>query len=306
MPAGIAKLKSLRTLCFEHMDEWQDWIPCRVECEEFPCLRELSISNCPKLEGKFPHHLPSLEKLSIHACEQLVVLIPSHSVIQVLEIVECKEVVHGSVKVEKLLIEDCKELTSLCEDGLMSFVTLEIEITSCQSLVNIKLKSTLRTLTIEDCNALESLQFVMDECEEFPCLRELSIPKCPKLEGKFPHHLLSLEKLSIYACKQLVVSIPSHSMLQVLKIVGCKEVLHGSVKVEKLIIKNCEKLTSLCEDELMSFVTLEIEIKSCQSLVNIKLKSTLRTLTIEDCNALESLQFVMDECEAFPSSFIDE
>ncbi|KAL4600934.1 hypothetical protein ACB092_11G235700 [Castanea dentata] len=300
MLAGIAKLKSLRTLCFEHMVEWQDWIPCRVECEKFPCLRELSISNCPKLEGKFPHHLPSLEKLSIDACEQLVVSIPNHSVLQVLKIVGCKEVVHGSLKVEKLIIENCKELTSLCEDGLMSFVTLEIEIKSCQSLVNIKLKSTLRTLKIEGCDALESLQFVMDECEEFPCLSELSISNCPKLEGKFPQHLPSLKKLSIDTCEQLVVSIPSHSVLQVLKIVRCKEVVHGSLKVEKLIIGNCKKLTTLCEDGLMSFVTLEIEITSCQSLVNIKLKSTLRTLTIEDCNALESLQFVMDECKKFP------
>ncbi|KAM4072837.1 hypothetical protein ACB094_11G169900 [Castanea mollissima] len=255
MPAGIAKLKSLRTLCLKNMHEWQDWIPCRVEGEEFPCLRELSISNCPKLKGKFPHHLPSLEKLSIYACGQLVVSIPSHSVLQVLKIVGCKEVVHGSLKVEKLIIENCEEMTSLCEDGLMSFVTLEIETKWCQSLVNIKLKSTLRTLTIQDCNALESLQFVMDE---FPCLRELSISNCPKLEGKFPHHLPSLEKLSINA--------------------------------------------SLCEDELMSLVTQEMEIRSCQSLVNIKLKSTLRTLTIRGCNALESLQFVMDEGGASSTS----
>ncbi|KAF3954643.1 hypothetical protein CMV_020033 [Castanea mollissima] len=227
----------------------------RVECEEFPCLRELSISNCPKLEGKFPHHLPSLKKLSIDACKQLVVSIPSQSKLKVLKIVGCKEVVHGSLEVEKLIIENCKEVTSLCEDGLMSFVTLKIEIKSCQSLVNIKFKSTLRTLTIEDCNALESLQFVMDE---FPCLHELSISNCPKLEAKFLHHLPSLEKLSINA--------------------------------------------SLCEDELMSLVTQEMEIRSYQSLVNIKLKSTLRTLKIRYCDALESLQFVMDEGGASSTS----
>ncbi|KAL4600913.1 hypothetical protein ACB092_11G234000 [Castanea dentata] len=234
IPVGIAKLKSLRTLCFKDMPEWQDWIPCRVECEEFPYLRELSISNCPKLEGKFPHHLPSLKKLFIDACEQLVVSIPSHSVLQV----------------EKLIIKNCEKLTSLCEYELMSLVTLEIKIKSCQSLVNI------------NCNALESLQFVMDECEEFPCLSELFISNCPKLEGKFPHYLPSLEKLSIDACEQLVVSIPSHSVLQVLKIVGCKEVVHGS----------------------------------------LKLKSTLRTLKINSCNALESLQFVMDEGGASSTS----
>ncbi|KAF3954864.1 hypothetical protein CMV_019844 [Castanea mollissima] len=307
MPAGIAKLKSLRTLCFKDMPEWQDWIPCRVECEEFPYLRELSISNCPKLEGKFPRHLPSLKKLSIDACEQLVVSIPSHSVLQVLEIVGCKEVVHGSLKVEKLIIENCKKLTSLCEDGLMSFVTLEIEIKSCQSLVNIKLKSTLRTLKISSCNALESLQFVMDEGgasstssllmneENLSCignnnvslLEHLEIFDCPSLKCVSTIVDLSamLKRLEIGGCPNLT-SLSSKDILpttlKVLHVDNCPELelivdeLHKDTLLEDLLIRNCEKLRRLPRGlhELCHLKKIYLEerdslISNCPSLKRI-------------------------------------
>ncbi|KAL0006801.1 hypothetical protein SO802_008303 [Lithocarpus litseifolius] len=45
----LKSFQSLETLRFEDMQEWQDWIPCKVDYEEFPCLHELSISQCPKL-----------------------------------------------------------------------------------------------------------------------------------------------------------------------------------------------------------------------------------------------------------------
>ncbi|KAL0006966.1 hypothetical protein SO802_008468 [Lithocarpus litseifolius] len=272
IPAGIAKLKSLRTLRFEDMDEWQGWIPCKVECEEFPCLRELSIINCPKL-GKFSYHLPQLEKLFIFACKQLVVSIPSHSVIQVLEIVGCKEVVHGSVKVEKLIIKNCEELTSLCEDGLMSFVTLEIEIKSCQSLANIKLKSTLRTLTIKECSALESLEFAMDEGgvsstssllmneENLSCignnkdalLEHLLIYSCEKLKSlpRGLHELCHLEEIDIYECNSLVSlgdSLPTNLI--------------------SLTINFCEKLEALPNNMHNLNFLQDLSIYSCPSIVS--------------------------------------
>ncbi|XP_050281088.1 putative disease resistance RPP13-like protein 1 [Quercus robur] len=64
---GEGRLKSfqnLETLCFEDMQEWQDWIPYGIEHGGFPRLRNLFISQCPKLQGELPRHLPSLEKFS--------------------------------------------------------------------------------------------------------------------------------------------------------------------------------------------------------------------------------------------------
>ncbi|KAF3948151.1 hypothetical protein CMV_025818 [Castanea mollissima] len=306
MPAGIAKLKSLRTLCFKDMDEWQDWIPCRVEGEEFPCLCELSIFNCPKLRN-FSYHLPSLEKLSIYACKQLVVSIPSHSVIQVLEIVRCKEVVHGSLKVEKLIIRNCKKLTSLCEDELMSFVTLEIEINSCQSLVNIKLKSTLRTLTIKGCNALESMQFVMDEGgasstssllmneENLSCignnnaslLEHLEILGCTSLKcvSTIVDQSAMLKRLDIKFCPNLTSLSSKHILpttLKVLHVMVCPELelivdeLHKDTLLEELKIWNCEKLRrlprglhELCHLKKFYLEERDSLISNCPSLKHI-------------------------------------
>ncbi|KAF3951533.1 hypothetical protein CMV_022829 [Castanea mollissima] len=320
MPAGIAKLKSLRTLYFENMYEWQDWIPHKVECEEFPCLRELSISKCPKL-GKLSYHLPSLEKLSIHACEQLVVSIPSH-LLQVLKIVGCKEVVHGHVKVEKLIIENCKVLTSLCKDELMSLVTLEIEIESCQSLVNIKLKSTLRTLTIKDCNALESLQFVMDEGgasstssllmneENLSCignnnaslLEHLKISYCPSLKcvSTIVDLAAMLKHLDIKNCPNLT-SLSSRdtlpTTLKVLRLLDCPKLesivdkLNKDTILEHLIIYHCQKLRCLPRGLHELYHLKKIDIYGCNNLISLGdlLPTNLRSLEIEYCKKLEAL-----------------
>ncbi|XP_044471329.1 putative disease resistance RPP13-like protein 1 [Mangifera indica] len=64
---------SLETLSFQDMERWEGWIPHEnEEAKGFPHLRELSISRCSKLVGLLPKHLPSLEKLVIRSCEQLL------------------------------------------------------------------------------------------------------------------------------------------------------------------------------------------------------------------------------------------
>ncbi|KAM4072836.1 hypothetical protein ACB094_11G169800 [Castanea mollissima] len=212
-----------------------------------------------------------------------------------------------STKVEKLLIEDCKELTSLCEDGLMSFVTLEIEIKSCQSLVNIKLKSTLRTLKIEGCDALESLQFVMDEGgasstssllmneENLTCignnnvflLEHLEIYDCPSLKCVSTIVDLSamLKRLEIGGCPNLT-SLSSKDILpttlKVLHVDNCPELelivdeLHKDTLLEDLLIRNCEKLRrlprglhELCHLKKIYLEERESLISNCPSLKRI-------------------------------------
>ncbi|KAM3704563.1 hypothetical protein ACJW31_03G014800 [Castanea mollissima] len=294
--------RSLVKLCFEDMHEWQDWSSCN---QDFPCLHELSISKCPKLQEKLPHHLSSLEKLSIDACEQLVVSIPSHSVLQELIILGCKEVVHGYLKVEKLTIENCKELTSLCEDGLMSFVTLEIEIESCQSLVNIKLKSTLRTLTIKGCNALESLQFENLSYignKNVSLLEHLKISNCPSLKciSTIIDLATMLKRLDIEECPN-VTSLSSRdtlpTTLKFLRLADCPELesivekLNKDTLLEHLLIYSCEKLKSLPRGLHELCHLQEIDIYGCNSLISLGdfLPTNLRSLEIEECEKLEAL-----------------
>jgi Leucine-rich repeat (LRR) protein len=68
----LQPFRSLETLHFENMQEWENWIPC----EEIPKLRKLSIERCPKLVGKLPN-LPLLENIVINECKQLAISISS-------------------------------------------------------------------------------------------------------------------------------------------------------------------------------------------------------------------------------------
>ncbi|GAB4841369.1 hypothetical protein Ancab_022097 [Ancistrocladus abbreviatus] len=52
----------LEEVGFEFMEEWEEWI---VEGAYFPSLKKLQLSDCPKLRGCLPAHLPSLEQLEI-------------------------------------------------------------------------------------------------------------------------------------------------------------------------------------------------------------------------------------------------
>nr|POE82882.1 putative disease resistance rpp13-like protein 1 [Quercus suber] len=263
------------------LEKYGQKIVDRVECEEFPCLRELSISNCPKL-GKLPHTLPSLDKLFICACEQLVVSISSHSVLQELKIEGCPWVVH--------------------------------------ELINIKLKSTLRTLTIEGCSALESLEFVMDEGrasstssslkneENLSCignnnaslLEHLEISNCPSLKciSTIVDLATMLKHLKIEECSNLT-SLSSRdtlpTTLKVLKLVGCPKLesivdeLNMDTLLEEFLIICCEKLRCLPRGVL--YHLKKITIHDCNSLISLEdlIPTDLRSLEIEECEKLVTL-----------------
>ncbi|KAK8609279.1 hypothetical protein V6N13_061728 [Hibiscus sabdariffa] len=69
--------QSLKTLKFERMPEWEDWELLEEEAGvPLPCLQELYLINCPKLEGDLPKFLPSLLKLVISNCPQLAAAVP--------------------------------------------------------------------------------------------------------------------------------------------------------------------------------------------------------------------------------------
>lgn len=71
---------SLETLCFEDMQELEEWISHagtaggdQEAAKGFHSLRELSIINCSKLKGRLPQRFSSLERVVIRSCEQLLV-----------------------------------------------------------------------------------------------------------------------------------------------------------------------------------------------------------------------------------------
>uniref|UniRef100_A0A2N9GBS4 NB-ARC domain-containing protein n=1 Tax=Fagus sylvatica TaxID=28930 RepID=A0A2N9GBS4_FAGSY len=293
LPA-IGQLPSLKDLVIigmtKNMQEWKDWIPCGNEYEEFSRLRELSISRCPKLQGKLPYHLPSLEKICVRKCEELVVSIPSLPMLHELEIVGCKEVVrrntvelcslksivisipdlkslteefmHGLVKVENLTIDDCKELTSMLQDKLMFLVKLDIR--SCPSLITIGLMSTIRILKIKGCTALQSLP--MSNCT---CLEDATITECNSLtfisRGQLPS---TLKRLVIRNCVKLqsvvdVAEAPSSSSLLI-----NEENLNTSL-LEQLEIGHCPSLKFLSSRGDLPVTLKILKIWECSELTSL-------------------------------------
>ncbi|KAF3949097.1 hypothetical protein CMV_024985 [Castanea mollissima] len=319
---------SLESLCFKDMQEWKDWIPCKVEYQEFPRLRELSISQCPKLQGKLPHHVPLLEKISINGCEQLDISIPNFPKLHALEIKGCKEVVsrstdelccpkstilsipymkslteefmHGLAKVENLTIDNCKELTSLWQDEFISLITLNI--IDCSSLVNISLTSTLRTLNINGCSGLKSLS--ISNCT---CLEKASIRRCNSLtlisRGQLPQNL---KMLNIRDCENLQfladegeASSNSSSLLEYLVIWGCPSLkcLSSSgdlpTTLKRLEIWSCIELTSLSSKNELPTALKYLSVRDCPKMESIANNLpnivSLEYLRIESCAELKSL-----------------
>nr|POE58090.1 putative disease resistance rpp13-like protein 1 [Quercus suber] len=295
---------SLETLCFKDMQEWKDWIPCKVGYEEFPRLRELSICQCPKLQGKLPHHVPLLEKFSINECEQLGVSISNFPKLHALEIKGCKGVVsrstdelcfpkstilsiphvkslteefmHRLAKVENLKIDHCKELTSLWQDEFVSLITLDIR--DCSSLVNISLTSTLRTLNIVGCSGLKSLS--ISNCT---CLEKASIMRCNSLtlisRGQLPQNLKTLD---IRDCENLQFLVDEGEASS-----------NSSSLLEDLVIRGCPSLKCLSSSGDLPTTLKCLQIYSCMELTSLSSKNRLPTalkyLVVFMCPKMESI-----------------
>ncbi|KAL4600827.1 hypothetical protein ACB092_11G228100 [Castanea dentata] len=319
---------SLESLCFKDMQEWKDWIPCKVEYEEFPRLRELSISQCPKLQGKLPHHVPLLEKISINGCEQLDISIPNFPKLHALEIERCKgvvskstdelcfpkstilsipyvkslteELMHGFAKVENLTIDNCEERTSLWQDEFISLITLNIR--DCSSLVNFNLTSTLRTLNIVRCSGLKSLS--ISNCT---CLEKARIERCDSLTLISRRQLpQNLKTLNISDCENLQLladegeaSSNSSSLLEDLSIQHCPSLkcLSSSgnlpTTLKGLHILTCKELTSLSSKNELPTALKYLSVWSCPKMEsianNLPNNASLEYLHIKSCAELKSL-----------------
>ncbi|KAF2319669.1 hypothetical protein GH714_017926 [Hevea brasiliensis] len=202
----------LEALEISNMGQWDLWAWHNGvggdSVAKFPKLHELRIQSCPKLVGKLPTFLPSLEKLVISNCLLLVDL----------------PAVLPSLK--NIHISNCPHLVDLPE-VLPSLVTLSIRrcreavlrrVTNAASLISLK------HLEIKGCNELVS--WVDGKEGLLPCnLEILNVHVCPNLK-ELPsglNNLKSLKDSSISQCGSLV-SFPArglpHSLIR-LRIDSC-------------------------------------------------------------------------------------
>ncbi|KAF9665686.1 hypothetical protein SADUNF_Sadunf16G0149200 [Salix dunnii] len=279
--SSVKPFQSLKTLKFEDMAEWKSWqsssgVDVEAE-EEFPSLSELTLWNCPKLQGKLPSCLPSCVKITIAKCPVLADSDEKLPVLSELKLEECdgvtlKYMFHNSSP-STLKLGSMSKLTCLTGHFQQS-------------------RGALKVLVLSDLPNLTSLWQKGTELEnfehpQFVSLTEIGMPSthkrselsgCDKLEH-LPihkvHMLLSLEDLCIESCPNLV-SIPEAGLLSSLR---------------HLILRDCKALRSL-PDGISNCPLEDLEIEECP-LLNCfpggMLPLTLKSLKIRYCTELKSL-----------------
>ncbi|CAK9151652.1 unnamed protein product [Ilex paraguariensis] len=260
------RFPSLETLSFEDMPEWEGWCSCiGVEfVGHFPCLRQLTMAKCPKLVSVSVLRLPSLCKLKIERCREVVL----KSLIEL-------------TSLRQLFIKDISGLTHLQEEFTHFLVSLEnFEVCDCAALVTLWQKgntpqhlSHLQHLSVEGCSELVCLT---EEDQMLPCnLESLRVSGCDCLE-RLPNGLeshTSLKVLQFEKCPKLV-SFPEANLPPMLRSLW----LENCSSLE--FLPNCNScLEGLCLNECSSLRCLPMDTFS----------STLKSFEINNCRELESI-----------------
>ncbi|GLT88402.1 hypothetical protein SLE2022_064290 [Rubroshorea leprosula] len=249
---GNGTFSPLEKLVFRNMLNWKEWISPTRNGGEFPCLGHLEIENCPKLTGQLPSQLSSLVNLVINGCPEL----------------RCS-CTTSLVSLKTLHIRDCSVILLKSMVDLTSLTQLRIE--------NISEMSCLPKCFTQFLTALENLE--IEGCKELTCLWE---------DGSETINLARLEKMEIRSCP-LLVSLTG------------KEQGLLPLNLKHLVLYSCEALESLLPDLMMrkmggsnnnstDMLRLEgLEFHGCPSLRSLSLPITVKRLTIEGCENLESL-----------------
>ncbi|KAL5574091.1 hypothetical protein UlMin_023688 [Ulmus minor] len=163
----------LEVLRFEDMAKWEKWLLPKDQV--FPSLKELVFYECPELDVRLPDCFPSLTKLLVSHCRQLMPL-------------------RGFQSLEELEIFACPKQVIFLQDGWPSRLK-KIKISRCESLKLLhctqskKEKEILHCKDFQHLTSLESLEII--ECKELHRLPEelltnpfeLNIVECPFLES---------------------------------------------------------------------------------------------------------------------------
>ena len=312
---GTAFFQSLEKLSFEDMPNLEKWLCCG---ELFPHLQKLSMRACPKLIGKLPEHLRSLEELEIYKCPHLLVASVTIPAIRNLEMVdfgklqlqmldydftalETSEIEISDVSQWKQLpraphqlsIRGCDYVESLLEEEILQTNIHDLAIHDCsfsRSPQKVGLPTTLKLLTISTCSKLEFLLPELFRCH-LPVLEKLNIREGVMDDSRPLFLSLGIfPKLSVFwieglkGLKKLSISISEGDLtslreLYLLDIPNLETIELGPLVLEYFTIRVCPKLRSLA----LTHSSVEVLFLSdCPNLVFQReiLPSKLRILNI--------------------------
>ena len=315
---GNTSFRSLETLSFEGMLNWEKWL----WCGEFPRLRKLSIRWCPKLTGKLPEQLLSLEGLVIVNCPQLLMASITVPAVRELKMVDfgklqlqlpaCDFTTLQPFEIEisgvsrwkqlpmaphKLSIRKCDLVESLLEEEISQTNIHDLNIRDCcfsRSLYKVGLPTTLKLLSISRCSKLEFLLLELFRCHlpvlESLCIRRgvigdslslsLSLGIFPKLTDFTIHGLKGLEKLSILISEGEPTSLRS---LYLAKCPDLESIKLPGLNLKSCRISSCSKLRSLAHTHSS---IQELDLWDCPELLFQRegLPSNLCELQFQRCN----------------------
>jgi len=295
---------SLETLRFNDMKEWEEW-QCMPGA--FPSLEDLFVTDCPKLKGHLPDHLPHLMFLFIDRCEQLVTSTPKAIEIEGVKMETSSVNILGLLvsdsSLESLHIYSCPGLNipiNHCYDFLV-----ELDISQCcHSLTNFPLDlfPKLCQLELGKCRNLQ----MISQVQPHDHLKNLKIKKCSEFESFSNEGLFApqLETFFIQGLKKLKsmpkcmsVLLPS---LNDMCIYDCPalELSDGCFpsNLKDMYLLNCSKLvTSLKEgvwgtNPSLESLCIEKEDLECFPGEGL-LPLSLTELRIDDCRNLKKLDY---------------
>nr|KYP60490.1 Putative disease resistance RPP13-like protein 1 [Cajanus cajan] len=287
----------LESLQFEEMLEWEEWLPFKGENSEFPfpLLKHLSLSECPKLRGNLPNHLPSLKEVSISNCHSLTsITLDCFPALERLSIISCPNLeaitTQGGGPAPKLInfkVRDCEKLRSLPE--LIDLPSLKYSSLSKLAVVASFgarfFPSSLQSLTVNvgmlSCMSKDELGFI------FPRLTSLSHLR---IEGGGEADVVNImlkEPLLPTSLQGLYLQ-----WLDGLKCLGMEgKGLQHLTSLQSLSLWGLDELKSWEGNGLQHLTSLRyLEIGYCGSLESLPedhLPSSFEFLTIRNCPLLE-------------------
>ncbi|KAJ0483279.1 putative leucine-rich repeat domain superfamily [Helianthus annuus] len=287
---------SLEVMSFEDMRGWKKWYGV-----VFPCLQKLKIKDCPNLVEVTIKTLPSLTVLEIDGCPYLVKLsleaLPS---LNVMKLVRCdcgvlKSLVQVASAISKLEIHNISGLNDVVWRGVLEHlgVVEELIIFRCNEIRHLweskvvasKVLVKLWNLLVVECRNLVSLgeKEEGDNCTSnlLTSLRILKVVGCDNMERcNCPD---GIKELTVSSCRSITtVSFPKggHEKLRSLEISDCAKLLEMEWGGQKM--NNNRSNMLMLEDVCIS------EWPNLKSIIELNYLVHLTTLTITDCERLES------------------